>query len=100
VIGTAFYVLGVIACMFVIVVAAIALIVNFELVIGLVGFLALLWFAWWVGLSQILLAGAILGPIIGGLWWLATRSDRKRRRGEERVQQERWEGLDKRWNGT
>lgn len=97
-ISTAFYVLGVIACMILIVVAAIAAIVNFELIVGVLGLLLLLGFAWWLGLKQVLLVGAIIG-IVAIILRLAKKGERKQALGETRLQRQRWAALDGCWKG-
>jgi hypothetical protein len=101
VIGTAFYALGVIVCMIVIVLIAVAVFgatfVLLRMAVPLIGFLAMVALAWWLGLKSILLLGGF-AAIIGGMWWLAQNNERGKTQAFLREQKERWAALDKNWN--
>jgi hypothetical protein len=104
-IGTAFYVLGVIACMIVIVLAVLLAIAFFEQIVGVLGLVALIAFAWWMGITDVkisireILVLAAFAAIIGGIWWLALRADKHNRELSAYNQRQRWAALDKSWDG-
>jgi hypothetical protein len=109
-IGTAFYALGVIACMILIVIGAVVLLVAAvafrRIVVPLLFLLGLAALSWWIGpiethplhLGDILELG-VLGAVIGGILWLVLKSDYRKREVDARVQKERWAALDKGWHG-
>lgn len=89
-IGTAFYVLGVIACMILIVLAvlaAIGFVIAFsEQIMGVLGLLALLAFVWWIAtkissqhIQYIVVALGVITAVTGFSLWFA-RDPKKRNR--------------------
>jgi len=107
-IGTAFYALGVIACMILIVIAAIAFlgaaVAFYRVVAPLLSFLALAALAWWLGAGEIVwLRGreipwlGMFAVIIGGIWWLIVKNEDQQSKDTTRAQQDRWKALDKSW---
>jgi hypothetical protein len=98
-VGTAFYALGVIACIILIVLAAAFAIVSFTRLLPLLFGAALLALIWWIASWQLLLWASLLGAIIGGLLWIAIKRERKQNQAATKSQDRRWSALDKSWSG-
>jgi Ca2+/Na+ antiporter len=100
-IGTAFYALGVIACMIVIVAVAVAAIAGLSRLFPFILLAAVLvsavWLVGWMGLTSLLLV-AVLGAAFLGLKWLFDKLDRDDAARDAQKKQRRWEEVDRKWN--